>query len=138
MTSMGTREGRTRRSGNGTNPLVRYLDVIVVLLATPVVLALGAPVLGFLVGAGAWIVQRVLGELDRSFIGRAREPRTKLGLHLFEAFGRIWLLAGAIIAAGVIGGREDGLTAAITIFCAYSIAFVIRLLSGPPQRPVPR
>ena len=41
-------------------------------------------------------------------------------VRLFESFGRIWLLAGAIIIAGVAGGRKDGLTAAIVIVGAYS------------------
>jgi hypothetical protein len=130
--------GRARGSRSGTKVLVRYLDVIAVVLATPVALGLGAPLLGYLVGAGAWIVQRALGELDRGFIGRAREPRTKLGLHLFEAFGRIWLLAGAIIAAGVIGGRADGLTAALTIFGAYSVAFAVKVIAGPPEGRPPK
>ena len=63
---------------------------------------------------------------------QARRAPTQLGLNLFEAFGRIWLLAGAIILAGVAGGRADGLTAALVIFAAYSVAFAIRVLSGKP------
>ena len=39
---------------------VRYLDVVLVVLAAPFAILLGAPVLGYLVGAGVWIVQRVL------------------------------------------------------------------------------
>ncbi len=115
--------------------VLRYLDVLLVVLATPVVLALGAPALGYLVGAGAWLLQRVLAEADKRFLSKAAEPRTQLGLNLFEAFGRIWLLAGAIIVAGVVGGRADGLTAAVTICAAYTVAFAIRVVSGPPTRP---
>ncbi|MGP0102966.1 MAG: hypothetical protein ACLPUT_15275 [Solirubrobacteraceae bacterium] len=115
--------------------ILRYLDVVLVVLAAPVVLALGAPVLGYAVGAAVWVVQRALAQLDRRWVSRAAEPRTQLGLNLFEAFGRIWLLAGAIVAAGVIGGRADGLTAAVTIFGAYTVAFAIRVLSGPPASP---
>lgn len=115
--------------------LVRYLDVVLVVLATAPALALGVPVAGYLVGAGAWILQRVLAEVDRRWVGRAAEPRTQLGINLFEAFGRIWLLAGAIVAAGVIGARADGLAAAVTIFAAYTVAFAIRVLSGPPASP---
>jgi hypothetical protein len=55
------------------------------------------------------------------------------GLNLVDGFGRIWLLAGAIVLAAVIGGRGDGLTAALVIFCVYSIAFTMRLISGRPQ-----
>jgi hypothetical protein len=114
--------------------MLRYFDVVLVAVAAPVALALGAPVLGFCVGAGAWLIQRVLAIADRRWIASAAEPRTQLGLALFEAFGRIWLLAGAIVVAGVAGGRADGLAAALTIFGAYSVAFAIRVLSGPPGR----
>jgi hypothetical protein len=111
---------------------VRYLDVLVLVVGAPVALALGVPTLGCLIGAGAWLLQRALAELDRHWVGRVAEARSLFGLSLFEAFGRIWLLAGAIVAAGVIGGRADGLAAAVTIFAAYSIAFAIRVTSGPP------
>ncbi len=114
--------------------LLRYLDVVLVVLATPVALVLGAPAFGLLIAVGAWLVQRVLAHTDRRWIAQAREPRTQLGLNLAEAFGRIWLLAGAIVVAGVVGGRADGLTAALTICGAYSVAFAIRVLTGPPQR----
>src|SRR5271168_671960 len=114
--------------------LLQYLDIALVVLATPLALALGAPAFGLLIAVGAWLVQRVLAHTDRRWIARAREPRTQLGLNLFEAFGRIWLLAGAIVVAGVVGGRADGLTAALTICGAYSVAFAIRVLSGPPQK----
>ncbi|HUA11154.1 MAG TPA: hypothetical protein VMA83_04040 [Solirubrobacteraceae bacterium] len=123
-------------SGRPALPLaVEYADVIIVVLAAIPAYALGAPTFGLIVGVAAWVVQRALGFYDRRVIRRrASEPRTQLGLNLFEAFGRIWLLAGAIVAAGVIGGRADGLTAAVTIFVAYSIFFVVRVLSGPPNR----
>ena len=97
-------------------------------------LALGAPVLGYVVGAGGWILQRVIAETDRRWIRKVAEPRKQLGVSLFEAFGRIWLLAGVIIVAGVVGGREDGLTAALVIFGAYSVAFAIKVITGPPRR----
>jgi hypothetical protein len=109
----------------------RYLDVVLIAVAAPVALAFGAPVLGYAIGGGAWIVQRILAEVDRRWIAGAREPR-RFGLNLVEAFGRIWLLAGGIVVAGVVGGRVDGLTAALLIFGAYSVAFAMRLVEGRP------
>ncbi len=38
--------------------LLRHLDVVLVVLAVPVAVALGAPALGLLIGAGAWLAQR--------------------------------------------------------------------------------
>ncbi len=111
---------------------MRSLDVVLVVIGTPVAIALGAPVVGCVIGAVAWLIQRVLAQLDRRWIRKSVEPRRQLGLNLFEAFGRIWLLAGAIVLAAVLGGRADGLAAAVLIFCAYSVAFAIRVLCGPP------
>lgn len=115
--------------------VLRYLDVLVVAVVAAPALALGAPVLGYAVGGGTWIAQRVLQVLDRRWTGRFADPRRAVGVNLFERFGRIWLLAGAIVVAGVVGGRRDGLTAALVIFGAYSIAFAIGLLSGAPAAP---
>jgi len=125
-------------SAFGARALVwlRYLDVALVLAAMAPALAYGAPVLGYTVGAGGWILQRALAETDRRWVRKVSEPVRQLGFSLFEAFARIWLLAGVIIIAAVTGGREDGLTAALVIFGAYTVAFAIRVLSGPPQRRV--
>ena len=111
--------------------ILDYLDVLVVIVAVPVALALGAPVFGCLVGAGGWVVQRIVAGADRRWLRRAAGRR--FGLTLVEAFGRIWLLAGAIVIAGAVGDRADGLTAALMIFGAYSVAFAMRLVEGRPS-----
>ena len=90
--------------------------------------------MGFCIGAGGWLLQRLVAQADRVWVMRAGEPTQRLGRNMVESFGRIWLLAGAIIAAGVIGGRADGLAAAVTIFCAYSVAFAQRLGGGQSAR----
>lgn len=113
-------------------PAFRYLDVILALVALPVLLLLGAPALGSAIGVGAWVGQRLLQILDRRWIAAALEPHRAVAASLFERFGRIWLLVGAIVIAAVAGGRRDGLTAALVIFGAYSVAFVVTLVSGPP------
>lgn len=112
----------------------RLLDVVLVVVAAAPALALGAPTFGYIVGGGAWLLQRLVQATDRHWAARFRgDPTTQAGVHIFEAFGRIWLLAGAIVLAGVVGHRVDGLTAALVIFGAYSMAFAIRLLSGQPE-----
>ncbi len=109
-----------------------FVDVAVVVSAAIPALLLGAPVFGYVVGGGAWLLQRAVQATDRRWAARLRDPTTQVGVHVFEAFGRIWLLAGAIVVAGVVGDRADGLTAALVIFGAYSVAFAIRLISGRP------
>ena len=117
---------------------LKFLDVVVVVIAAVPAILLGAPAFGYIVGGGAWLLQRAVQITDRRWAARIREPTTQVGVHVFEAFGRIWLLAGAIVVAGVVGDRADGLTAALVIFGAYSVALGIRLLSGRPEEPAAR
>ena len=41
---------------------LRWVDVILLVAAAPFVLLMGAPALGFLAGAGAWILTRIGGD----------------------------------------------------------------------------
>jgi hypothetical protein len=110
----------------------QYLDVIVIVIGGAIALALGAPALGIICGAVGWILQRGMQIVDRRFTSQLRDPRRQVGINVSESFGRIFFLAAAIIVAGVAGGRADGLAAAVLIFAAYTIAFGIRISSGPP------
>ncbi|MGH2914369.1 MAG: hypothetical protein ACRDMX_05230, partial [Solirubrobacteraceae bacterium] len=116
--------------------LIRWIDVVVVVVCAAPSLALGAPWLGYLIGAAGWITQRAIQLLDRR-LARRVAPEKRLRVLLFEPFGRIWLLAGAIVASGVAGGRADGLTAAVVIFVCYSISFAVRIASGVPEPSAP-
>jgi hypothetical protein len=121
-------------SGGRSRPVWRYLDVVFVVLSLVPALALGAPAFGYGLGVGGWILQRMVGIIDKHWLRKLADPVKQAGFSLFEAFGRIWLLAGVIVLAGVVGGRRDGLAASLVILGAYSIAFVIKLISGPPGR----
>jgi hypothetical protein len=113
--------------------LVRYADVVLVAIGAAVAIPLGAPALGYAIGAGTWLLQRLLQEVDRRWIAKIGKPVRRAGYTLFEAFGRIWLLAGGIIVAIAVGHRADALTAALIILCAYTVTFLLRISSGPPQ-----
>lgn len=122
-------------SESRTMPILRYLDVVIVAIGAIPALALGAPVFGYVMGAIGWFAYRAIQANEFRLTARIADPQKAVGARLFGSFGRVWLLAGAIVIAALAGHRADGLTAAIVIFCAYSIAFVIRLMSGrPPER----
>jgi hypothetical protein len=111
---------------------LQYLDVIFVIVGAVIALIVGAPSLGVIIGALAWILQRAMQVIDNRLTARVDDSLRRAGVRTFEAFGRIWLLAAAIIVSAVVGDRKDGLAAAIAIFAAYSVAFAMRVMSGPP------
>jgi hypothetical protein len=121
-------------SGSRNLSLLRFLDVAVIVVAAIPALALGAPVFGYVLGAGVWIVQRVAQFFDSRLLkGRYDDPVRLTLMTLAESFGRIWLLIAAIIVAAVVGNHSDGLTCALVILAAYTISFVLRLVDGVSQ-----
>jgi hypothetical protein len=112
----------------------RYLDVALVLLAAPFVVLMGAPVLGYVVGAAAWILHRALGVALERRARATRDVRAALGLNLGGVIVRTWLVGLTILAVGLAAEREDGLTAAIVLLAAFTVYFVTSLLLRPHER----
>lgn len=118
------------------DPLVlfRWLDVVLVVLAAPFVVLTGLPVLGYAAGAVAWILNRALGAfVERRAIAQA-DVRRAVGMNLGALIARSWLVGLTILAVGLAGEREDGLTAAILLLAAFTLYFVTSLLLRPLER----
>ena len=109
---------------------VRYLDVALVLLAAPFVVLLDLPVLGYVVGAGAWLTSRVVEFLLERRAARA-QVRGALGLKFASMLGRTWLFGLAIVVVGVAAERQDGFTAAVVCLIAYTIHLATQLILRP-------
>jgi uncharacterized protein involved in cysteine biosynthesis len=117
--------------------LVRYLDVLVVLLAAPFVLLMGAPTLGYVAGAAAWIFTRVVGAaVERR--SRGRSARAQIGAGFGVLMGRTWLLGITILVVGLAGSREHGLMAGLVGLVAFTIYLATSLVLRPTERNHPR
>jgi hypothetical protein len=112
---------------------VRYLDVVLIVLAAPFVVLLELPVLGYAVGAGIWIVQRVLEAYLEHSVRRA-DVRRAIGVKVGSMVGRTWLIGIGILAVGLAAEREDGFTAAIVCLAAYTVHLATTLILRPLER----
>jgi hypothetical protein len=111
-------------------PMLRYFDVVLVVVAAPILLLIGVAPVGYLVGAGAWIALRAVGlGVERTAI--AVGPTRAIGIRLGYMLGRLFGLALAVILARQGGTRDDGLAALIVIV----IAFTIQLVTSAATRP---
>lgn len=112
---------------------VRHLDVVLLVLAAPFVVLLELPLLGYLVGAGVWILQRVLeAALDQA--SRRSDVRRAIGIKVTSMIGRTWMIGVAILAVGLGADREDGFTAALVCLAAYTIHLATSLILRPLER----
>ncbi len=115
---------------------VRYADVLLVILAAPFVILMGGPMLGYLVGAGAWIATRVLGVvIERQ--ARGHSAKAQVGLNFGVLMGRAWILGIAILVVGLAGEREDGLMAALLALVAFTVYLATTLILPRPERNTP-
>ena len=59
----------------------------------------GMPLLGYLVGAAAWILTRTGASFLQARAGRSSDPKLRAGLLIAGLMGRVWLVALAVIVA---------------------------------------
>jgi hypothetical protein len=111
--------------------IVRYLDVVLVVLAAPFVVLTGAPVLGYLAGTAAWVVNRALGVAAERAARKKDDVRAAIGLNLGTLLLRAWIVALTILVVGLAGKREDGLMAALLLLVAFTVYFAISLILRP-------
>lgn len=122
--------GRPAPGTPGAAGAIAYLDLALLVLALPIVALAGAPLLGFGIGVGAWLVQRVLAIAIDRYARAAENPRTGLIAAIAGLFLRLWFITFAVVLAARVGEREDALTAAITLAVAFSAYFMGTLVAN--------
>jgi hypothetical protein len=113
---------------------VRYLDVVLVILTLPFVAVAGLPLLGYAVGAVAWISQRLAAVLLERHARDREDVRSAIGINVAGMIGRAWLVGLTILAVGLAGDREDGVAAAVLILAAFTVYFSMTLLLRSLER----
>ena len=109
---------------------MRNIDVPVLALALVIFLVAGLPLLGWVTGAGAWAIQRLISEYATRKAEKADDPRTKVGILVGSMIGRGWLVAGIIIAVG-LGNNDAGLSAAVLFLAVFTVQFTMTLAMRP-------
>ncbi|CAA9511989.1 MAG: hypothetical protein AVDCRST_MAG30-2544 [uncultured Solirubrobacteraceae bacterium] len=114
--------------------IARWTDVILVLAVAPFVVLMDLPVLGYAAGAAAWVVSRVIGHFVERRGRASGDMRTMAGLTLISSMGRAWLVGLTILAVGLAGEREDGLTAALLVLGAFTLYLIVTIALRPLER----
>jgi hypothetical protein len=115
---------------------LRFFDLIALVLALPVFLLADFPLAGYLVGAGAWLVQRTAQVLLQRRAAASSDPRTIVGLTAGSMIARGWFCAIAIFLAGIVGDDETGLAAAVLVVLLFTIYFGMQMVLRPFDQPL--
>jgi hypothetical protein len=106
-------------------------------LAAPFIVLTGAPVLGYVVGAAAWILTRAGGVAAERAARRRNDARTMAALSLATLLGRVWIVGLSILAVGLAADRADGLMAALLAIVAFTVYLATSLITRPLERKPP-
>jgi hypothetical protein len=113
---------------------IRFLDLVLLAIALPVFLLGGLPMLGYVAGSAAWLVQRgVQLALNRKAVA-ADDPRTTVGIAAGSMIGRGWLVALTIFAAG-LKDEDAGLAAAVLVIVLFTAYFTVSMIMRPFDMP---
>jgi hypothetical protein len=114
--------------------LLRYFDVVLVVVAAPILLLIGVPAVGYLVAAGTWIVLRAVGEVVEHMAARVPHASQQISIRLGYLLGRLFGLAIAVILVREGSGRDAGLTALLVIVAAFTIQLALGFANRPRSR----
>lgn len=115
---------------------VRFFDLVALALALPVFLLADFPLGGYLVGGGAWLVQRTAQVLVQRRAAASSDPRTIVGLTAGSMIARGWFCAIAIFLAGIVGDNDTGLAAAVLVVLLFTVYFGMQMVLRPLDRPL--
>jgi hypothetical protein len=110
---------------------VRFLDLFALLAALPLFLLADLPIAAYLVGGGAWVVQRIIQQVLQRRAEASDDPRIVAGYTAGSMIARGWLCAGAIFAVGIAEGDEAGLSAALLVIALFTVYFTVRMILRP-------
>ena len=109
---------------------LRYLDFAVLLLALPIFIAAGLPLLGWGGAAFGWTLQRAVQYFIEKRARASDDPRVVAGLLTGSMIARGWIVAGSIFVVG-LSEREAGLAAAILSITLFTFYFTSQMLTRP-------
>ena len=116
----------------------KYVDLLLLAAALAVFLLGGFPLLGYAVGAAAWLAQRGVQMLASRRVAAelaAGNRQRAMGILAATTLGRVWLMATAVLLVG-LAEREAGLSAAILVLVLFTVSFAAQGLAhlfGEPE-----
>jgi hypothetical protein len=113
---------------------LRFADAALALLALPVVLLAGGPLLGWVAGVAIWALWRLIGGATDARARRVATPRGVAGITVASTIGRAWLLIVMLLAVGLSTDDATGLTAALVVLLLFTVHLTTKTAFAPARR----
>jgi hypothetical protein len=118
--------------------IAQYMDVGVLIAALPIFLLGDLPIAGWAVGAGGYVIQRIVRDVLANKARESDDPRTVAGILVASMLARGFLIALALLGVGLAVSNKAGLCAAVLFLAAFTISFGMGLALRPFEQGPPR
>jgi hypothetical protein len=118
--------------------IAQYMDVGVLIAALPIFLLGDLPIAGWAVGAGGYVIQRIVRDVLANKARASDDPRTVAGILVASMLARGFLIALALLGVGLAVSNKAGLCAAVLFLAAFTISFGMGLALRPFEQGPPR
>ena len=115
-------------------PVLRYLDIVLIVVAAPILLLIGVSASGYLAGAAAWTVLRVVGLGAERLAEGTGDAGRAIGIRLGFMLGRLFLLALTVILIRKSSGQDAGLAALLVVVGAFTLYMGLSAAFRPRTR----
>jgi hypothetical protein len=111
--------------------VLRYIDVVLLVVFAPIMLLLGVSAAGYLIATGVWILLRVLGVgVERAAVA-VPDANRQIGIRMGYMFGRLFFLALTVILVRKSDGQDAGLAALGVVAFAFTLALALSAFNRP-------
>jgi hypothetical protein len=116
--------------------ILRNIDIALLVVALPVFIAAGLPILGWAATTTTWLAARLVQAVaERRAAGKGTR-RAALGARAASLVGRLYLVTAGVLVAGLIdrdAGVAAGVLAAI-VFTAFFVQIIVSNTFGEDSR----
>jgi hypothetical protein len=114
---------------------LHYIDVVLLVVAAPILLLIGVSPVGYGVAGGVWLGLRVVEIGVNRYAAALGDPKRELvARQLAYPMVRIFLLALTVILVRRDAGRGAGLTAVLVVVCLFTIHMAVSFANRPRAR----
>jgi hypothetical protein len=118
--------------------IARNMDIALVVAALPIFILGDLPIAGWAVGAGGYVIQRIVRDVLANKARESGDPRAVAGILVASMLARGFVIALALLGVGLAVSNEAGLSAAVLFLAAFTISFGMGLALRPFEQGPPR
>lgn len=112
--------------------VLRYFDVLLVLMAAPIMLLIGVSPAGYVIGGAAWLALRAVGVAVDRYAAELDLTRST-AVRMVYMMGRLFALAIVVILVRQSDGKGAGLACLAVIVLAFTISLAVSGLTRPKR-----